>query len=78
MNPQIDSSGNVYFDVLTARITCVPHTWDNGKPGIRIQSYRNPGKSDALHPGAEIPVENQAEAYQLIKAIMLVFGQNGL
>jgi len=78
MNPQTDSAGNTYFDVLSARITCVPHTWDNGKQGVRIQAYRNPGKSDALHPGAEIPVDNQAEAFQLMKSLTLAFTQLGI
>ena len=53
----------------------MPQTW-NGAHGVRIQAYK--GKGDALHPGAEIPVANQAEAYQLAKALVLAFNHLGL
>jgi len=78
MNPQIDSAGNTYFDVLNVRITCVPHTWDQGKSGIRIQAYRGASKGDALHPGPEIPVENQGQAYEFANGLFHAWTQLGI
>jgi len=62
-----DSSENTYFDVANIRITALRQTWDNDKPGLRVQAYK--GKGDALFQGAELPVPDKETAYELIKAI---------
>lgn len=61
-----DSSGNTFFDVGNIRVTALPDTWA-GKPGIRIQAYK--GQGDALFQGAELPIEDRAAAYDLIRAL---------
>ena len=71
-----DSSGKQYFDVENIRVTAVPQTWDDGKPGLRIQAYK--GKGDALLRGAEIPIPDAETAYKLIKAITKGLEQIGL
>ena len=71
-----DSSGHQYFDVKNVRVTAVPQTWDDSKPGLRIQAYK--GKGDALFPGAEIPIPDAETAYKLIKAITKGLEQIGL
>jgi hypothetical protein len=76
MKPQTDSAGNTFYEVGNVRITCIKQTWDNGKPGLRIQTYKGAGR--ALHQGAEIPIPDAATAYEFVKAIMKVFELLGL
>lgn len=76
MNAEEDRSGNTYFDVRNVRITAVPETWDNKKPGLRIQAYK--GKGDALFPGAEIAIPDRQTAYEFIKAVFGALEQIGL
>jgi hypothetical protein len=71
-----DSSGNAYVEVRNVRITAVPETWDNAKPGLRIQAYK--GKGDALFPGAEIAIPDQQTAYEFIKAVFHVLDEIGV
>ncbi len=61
-----NGKGNLYFDLVTARITYVERAkrpsekdWP-GSDVIRIQAYKNPSKSKALFPGAEIPINEDA------------------
>jgi hypothetical protein len=70
-----DGDGNTYFNALNVRITCIPQTC-YGPPGVRIQVYNGNGAS--LYPGPEIPVANQAEAYQLMQRLVLAFAQLGV
>jgi|WetSurMetagenome_2_1015567.scaffolds.fasta_scaffold19076_3 hypothetical protein len=65
MQGKVDSAGNTYFDVGNIRITAIPSTWDQGRPGLRVQAYK--GVGDALNPGAEIPVPDK-------KVAMISFG----
>ena len=62
-----DSSDNLYFDVKNIRITALRQTWDDNKPGLRLQAYK--GNGNALFPGAEIPVPDKETAYEFIRAI---------
>ena len=71
-----DGPGHSYFDVENIRITCIPQTWDNNKPGLRIQAYT--GSGDALFQGAEIPIPDKATAYEFIKAIAQALELNGI
>jgi len=71
-----DGSGNTYYDVGNIRITCIPQTWDNNKPGLRIQAYK--GSGDALFQGAEIPIPDKATAYDFIKAVAEALETNGI
>ena len=73
---ETDNAGNNYFDVENIRITALPRTWDNNKPGLRIQAYK--GKGEALFQGAEIPVADKQTAYELIKAIAKALEAIGL
>ena len=63
-----DSTGNTYFNVRNVRITALRQTWDNENPGLRIQAYK--GEGSALFQGAEIPVRDKKDAYELIEAIV--------
>ena len=63
-----DKSGNDYYEVGNIRITALENTWDDGKPGLRIQAYKGSGKS--LFQGAELPIPDKASAYDFIKEMM--------
>lgn len=73
MDIKIDSRGQKYIDVGNMRITYVEKTWD-GYPGLRFQAYREQN-SGSLHPGAEIPLSNVAEAYNLVAAVIRLFDE---
>ena len=70
MEKKIDSSGNDYFDVGNISVSCIGKTWWGGS-GIRIQAYDSEGKK--VYPGPELPVPDEATAYQLIAAIVAAF-----
>ena len=65
MSVAVDSSGNEYVDVGNIRITAIPKTWDNEKPGLRIQAYK--GKGDALFQGAEMSLAGAGRSGRILQ-----------
>jgi len=66
MNENIDSKGNIYFNVKNIRVTVLHKTW-NGSSGIRIQAYK--GKGSSMFQGAELPIPDKNVAFDLLVAI---------
>lgn len=72
-----DQKENPYIDVGNIRVTFVMRkSRDSSKDWseshvLRVQAYRDPGHkvSQALHQGAEFPVNNHKEACALLAAI---------
>lgn len=77
MEAKRDSADNVYFDVGNIRVTAIEKTWDENKPGIRINAYKG-SKGEALFQGAEIPIPDKKTAYDLIRAITNALDSIGL
>ena len=73
MKENIDSKGNIFFDVENIRVTVLPKTW-NGSPGIRIQAYK--GKGNSMFQGAELPIPDKNVAFDLLTAIHKAFECN--
>jgi hypothetical protein len=72
METKTDSKGNIYIEVGNLRISYIEQKnrsslkdWPNADV-LRIQAYR--GEGNALHQGAEYPVENEKSIYNLFEA----------
>ena len=76
---ELDGSGNSYVRVGNLRITLIHKA--NGWAGpeysqyLRIQAYKNPPQSEALHMGAEIPIAGLRDACHLNAAINHLLGE---
>lgn len=77
MEKKTDQSDNDYYETGNIRITVVKNTWDNNKPGIRIQARKN-DQNNSLFPGAELPIPNAGAAFDLIKAIIKALEDCGI
>lgn len=75
-----DDAGNLYDDVSNVRITYVPSgkradakNWA-GQDVIRLQAYKtDPQQSQALHMGAELPIESTEVFIDLISTLCGVY-----
>jgi len=70
-----DSAGNQFVDVDNVRLTYVkantrsPDANWSGHDVIRIQAYRG-GENNALHSGAEFPIESPTSIHHLIISLL--------
>jgi uncharacterized protein (DUF427 family) len=72
---KFDASRNAYIDLENIRITLVNKTdkptqkdWAGSIKYLRVQAYRNPSKSKALHRGAEFPLSDMTKILDFIKS----------
>lgn len=73
-----DKNGNPYEDVGNIRVTIVDKSTRNpekdwaGSDTLRFQAYKG-GESNALHLGAEIPLENNETIIEIIEALCKLY-----
>lgn len=80
MTMQTDGSGQLYKDVGNIRVTYISSqardqskNW-SGQDVIRVNAYKtDPSVSQALHPGAELPIADAATFISLISALCAVY-----
>ena len=77
---ETDAKNQPYFNVSNIRITFVPSStrdpdklWENTDM-IRFNAYKGDG-TNALHRGAEIPIDSPARLIEIIEAICAVYAE---
>jgi hypothetical protein len=75
LNIHLDSRNQPYIDVGNLRITRVQNRpedkdWADEQIYIRVQAYRDPARSEALHRGAEFPLPSPVEGRTLADALI--------